>query len=274
VPEGHTIHRLARDIAADLAGRRVRVSSPQGRFADGAAALDGRVLAHTEAWGKHLLLWWRGGTGVHVHLGLFGRFRRRPAPPPPPRGAVRLRLEGAMRTWDLSGPTICTLVRRRERDDLMARLGPDPLRDDADPDAFVARVRASDRAVGALLLDQAVVAGVGNVYRAEALFVTGIHPTRPGHSLSPVAARRLWQTIATQLADGVRLGRIVTVDPHRAAGRGERLWIYKRATCRRCNGPIETLVVAARRTWACPRCQPRDGPPRPQGGRRTHIRTG
>lgn len=256
MPEGHTIHRLARDIAADLAGGTVRVSSPQGRFADGAAALDGRVLVRTEAWGKHLLLWWRGGAGVHVHLGLFGRFRRRTAPPPPAGGAVRLRLEGATRAWDLSGPTICALARPRDRDALVARLGPDPLRDDADPGAFVARVRGSDRAVGALLLDQTVVAGVGNVYRAEALFVTGIHPTRPGRSLPAATARRLWRTIAAQLADGVRLGRIVTVDPHRAAARGERLWIYKRAVCRRCRGPVETLLVGARRTWACANCQP------------------
>lgn len=256
MPEGHTIHRLARDIAADLRGQPVRASSPQGRFADGASAIDGAVLVRTEAWGKHLLLWWRGGAGVHVHLGLFGRFRRRPTPPPPPRGAVRLRLEGAARTWDLSGPTVCALVRRHDRNALVTRLGPDPLRDDADATAFVARLRASDRAVGALLLDQTVVAGVGNVYRAEALFVTGIHPTRRGSTLSAAAARRLWRTIAAQLADGVRLGRIVTVDPHRTAARGERLWVYKRRVCRRCDGPVETLLVAARRTWACPRCQP------------------
>lgn len=104
------------------------------------------------------------------------------------------------RAWDLSGPTLYALVRRRDRDALAARLGPDPLRDDADPDAFVARVRASRRAVGGLLLDQTVVAGVGNVY-----------------------------TITAQLADGLRLGRIVTVDPHRAGTRSRRLYIYKRA---------------------------------------------
>jgi formamidopyrimidine-DNA glycosylase len=270
VPEGHTIHRLARDIAADLGGQHVRVSSPQGRFTDGAAALDGKLLVRTEALGKHLLLWWRGGVAVHVHLGLFGRFRRRATPPPPPGGAVRLRLEGTARTWDLSGPTLCALVRRRDRDALAARLGPDPLRDDADPDAFVARVRASRRAVGGLLLDQTVVAGVGNVYRAEALFVTGIHPARPGSSLSDAEARLVWSTITAQLADGLRLGRIVTVDPHRAGTRSERLWIYKRATCRRCRGSVESFTVAARRTWACPGCQPRA--PRPVRAHRERMR--
>lgn len=256
VPEGHTIHRLARDLGTDLAGRPVRVTSPQGRFADGAAALDGKVLLRTEAWGKHLLLWWRGGVGVHVHLGLFGRFRRRPSPPPEPRGAVRMRLEAAEHTWDLSGPTVCALVGRRDRDALVARLGPDPLRDDADAKTFVAHLRASGRAVGAFLLDQSAVAGVGNVYRAEALFVTRIHPLRPGASLSAAEARSLWRTLVRQLADGVRLGRIVTIDPHRGGAQRERLWIYKRTSCRRCRGAVDTLMVAARRTWACPRCQP------------------
>lgn len=256
VPEGHTIHRLARDLGADLVGEPVRVTSPQGRFAEAATALDGKVLTRTEAWGKHLLLWWRGGVGVHVHLGLFGRFRRRISPPPEPRGAVRMRLEGAEHTWDLSGPTVCALVGRRDRDALVARLGPDPLRDDADAKDFVSRLRASRRAVGAFLLDQSAVAGVGNVYRAEALFVAGIHPLRTGDSLSVAEARLLWRTLVTQLADGVRLGRIVTVDPHRGGEQRERLWMYKRSVCRRCRGPVATFVLAARRTWACPRCQP------------------
>jgi endonuclease-8 len=162
------------------------------------------------------------------------------------------------------------MVRRRDRDALAARLGPDPLRDDADPDAFVARVRASRRAVGGLLLDQTVVAGVGNVYRAEALFVTGIHPARPGSSLSDAEARLVWSTITAQLADGLRLGRIVTVDPHRAGTRSERLWIYKRATCRRCRGSVESFTLAARRTWACPGCQPRA--PRPVRAHRERMR--
>ncbi len=92
MPEGHTIHRAARRQNAVLAGHALRVSSPQGRFAAGAAALDGRVLLGVEAVGKHLFQRWEGHEVLHVHLGLFGRFREQPSPPEPPRGAVRLRV--------------------------------------------------------------------------------------------------------------------------------------------------------------------------------------
>jgi len=94
VPEGHTIHRLARDLAADLAGAPVRATSPQGRFADGASAVDGRVVRRTDAYGKHLFREHDGDLVVHIHLGLYGTFRRFALPLPEPRGALRLRIEG------------------------------------------------------------------------------------------------------------------------------------------------------------------------------------
>jgi endonuclease VIII len=149
VPEGHTIHRLARDLRRDLAGRPVRTTSPQGRFAEGAAALDGSTVASTEAVGKHLFVRFRDqpDTLLHVHLGLFGKLRREDGGAVPPRDTIRLRLEGAACAWDLSGPTACELIDEDGFDRLRDRLGPDPLRPDADPKRFVARAGTSTRAI-------------------------------------------------------------------------------------------------------------------------------
>src|SRR4051794_20539530 len=109
MPEGHTIHRLARDHTADLAGRPVEAWSPQGRFSEGAARLDGQVATRFEAWGKHEFAWFASGEVLQVHLGLIGVWRRRSRPLPDPVGQVRLRLAGETAGWDLSGPAICTL---------------------------------------------------------------------------------------------------------------------------------------------------------------------
>src|SRR3954464_8467994 len=132
VPEGHTIHRQARDQARDLVGHPIAASVVQERFAHGAARVDGRVLKAVEAYGKHLFQWWDSGDVLHVHLGLFGRWRRRPNPAGAPVGELRLRLEGPEQTWDLSGAIICALVSPDDRDATLARLGPDPLRADVD----------------------------------------------------------------------------------------------------------------------------------------------
>lgn len=245
MPEGHTIHRLARDQGRDLAGGPVAVSSPQGRFAAGAARIDGRRLDRIEAYGKHLFYWWAGDEVLHVHLGLFGKFRRQPAPPPEPFGEVRLRMVGAEHAWDLSGATACELFTPDDRDRIVARLGPDPLRRDADASRFVGRVTRSRAPIGGLLLDQAVVAGIGNVYRAEILLLHGIHPLREGRSLSTEEAAAIWDTTAALLRQGVRRNRI---EPRNA---------YKREDCGLCGGPLEVLTLGARRTWACPACQPR-----------------
>lgn len=254
MPEGHTLHKLARDLSRDLVGHALDVASPQGRFEEDAQRLDGRKLSAAEAWGKHLFLRF-GRTHVHVHLGLFGRFRRRRSPPPEPRGAVRLRLVGPRWTWDLSGPSACEILTLRARNALLERLGPDPLRAGANASEAVARMGKSHRAIGALLLDQSVIAGVGNVYRAELLFLAGIHPERPGSSLSEDVRRELWTRSVKQLARGVRLGRIVTTDEPNPK-RGDRLWVYKRRACRRCSSRIAWSKVGSRTSYHCPTCQP------------------
>jgi endonuclease-8 len=261
MPEGHTIHRLAKDQRRDLGRRVVRAWSPQGRFAEGAARIDGAVLRSVEAAGKHLFHTYETGDVLHVHLGLIGKFTRRASPPPLPVGEVRLRLEGEGAAWDLSGPAICELVDPAAKAARIARLGPDPLRRDADPERFVRRVRKSSAPIGTLLLDQSVIAGVGNVYRAEVLWVLGIHPARPGHTIGEDDLRSMWTWLTEQLRVGVRRNRIVTVDPAELrttiAGvkRGEGVAIYHQEVCRRCGGPIATLDVAKRRIEACPACQ-------------------
>jgi formamidopyrimidine-DNA glycosylase len=272
MPEGHTIHRLARDQAADLAGRPVAAVSPQGRFAEGAARLDGQVLRKAEAWGKHLFHTYDSGDILHVHLGLIGKFRRQPSPPADPIGLVRLRLSGPTATWDLSGPNLCALISPDEKARHVAGLGPDPLRANADPERFVARVVASDRPIADLLLDQAVIAGVGNVYRAELLFLSGLHPSTPGSALDEATARQLWDLTRAQLRLGLRRNRIVTRDlrelrkPLAEVSREESFYVYHQDGCRRCGEPLERLTVGGRRIDACPACQPRGGATAAPGG--------
>src|SRR6185437_5932868 len=119
----------------------------------------------TSAWGKHLFHHYDGGRVVHVHLGLYGTFTEFAASPAPdPVGQVRMRMVGTAYGTDLRGPTTCEVVEQAEIAGIVARLGPDPLRRDADPARAWTRISKSRRPVGALLMDQAVIAGVGNVY--------------------------------------------------------------------------------------------------------------
>jgi len=238
VPEGHTIHRLARQHGRLLRGRPLEASSPQGRAAETAAVLDGHVLERIDPYGKHLLYRFAGDRTLHVHLGLHGRFARVREP----RGAPRLRLatpDGT--TVQLTGPTACDLMDPSDEARLLARLGPDPLRADADPERARAALRRRRIPLAAALLDQSVLAGVGNVYRAEALHVRRLDPLLPARDLPREEFDLLWGTIAAQLADGVRRGRIRT-DP----AKGGKRFVYRRARCARCDGPVSTAEVAAR----------------------------
>jgi formamidopyrimidine-DNA glycosylase len=260
VPEGHTIHRAALDHARALAGQRLTVTSPQGRVDLERLVRRGTTLTRVDAYGKHLFYVFEGGTTLHVHLGLFGRFHRRKSPAPPPRETTRLRMEGARVTMDLVGPTACAIMTRREKAELLARIGPDPIRDDASPDAFYAKVAASRTPIGALLLDQSVIAGVGNVYRAEILHLLAIHPTRPACSLGRETVEAMWALTRGLLRRGVLEKRIVTtqgldIEPKRKIPRSEALNVYRRRTCRSCGQDVERFVQRARTTYACAHCQ-------------------
>lgn len=211
MPEGHTIHRLARDHNADLAGQKLRASSPQGRFADGAAALDGELLEEVEPYGKHLFYRWEGDRVVHVHLGLYGKWFRLRTPAGATRYQVRLRLEGESWTADLLAPTACELGTSEMRDRIVGRLGPDPLRDDADPDEAFRRLSRRKIGIGQALMDQAVLAGVGNVYRAESLWLHGIHPLVPANTVDRATFDDLWSTLVRLMRHGVEVNRILPV---------------------------------------------------------------
>lgn len=361
MPEGHTIHRLARVFETRFRGRVVAASSPQGRFAAGAATLDGLRMASAEARGKHLFLRFEDSkrpeaappVWLRVHLGLYGGWRfagpglageggRRGAAAagtagvcvsidatpghvenpdstaddaddadlgeggdgdtgedpdgadpeaarfvaasgtgegerigqdgadgawsPEPRGLVRLRLLAGDRVADLSGPAACVIETPDGRAAAMARLGEDPLREDADADAAGRRVRASRSAVGLLLMRQDLVAGIGNIYRAEVLFRAGIDPHRPGRDVTEAEWRALWADLRALMQDGVSRGRIVTTRPeHRASGRrggavkrGEAGYVAHRAgqPCRVCGTPVRAEAMGGRTLYWCEACQP------------------
>lgn len=242
----------------------MRVSSPQGRFEAGAAAVDGRVLVRTDAYGKHLLHHYEGGAIVHVHLGLYGKFTELPLPMGEPVGQVRMRMVGTDIGTELRGPTACEIYDELQLRALERRLGPDPLRPDADPDRAWRRISKSQTVIGALLMDQAVLAGVGNVYRAEVLFRHGIHPDRPGAKVSRAEWDAIWEDLVTLMAVGVEAGVMHVVRPehdHGAPSYAEdrpRTYVYRRVgeACRVCGTPVLHAQLKARNVFWCPVCQP------------------
>jgi endonuclease-8 len=262
MPEGHTLHRLARLHQKRFGKAPVIVTSPQGRFADAAGAVSGRVLRTADAWGKHLFHHYEGGAVVHVHLGLYGNFTERPVPMLDPVGQVRMRMVGAEYGTDLRGPTVCEVIHQGEVDDIVARLGPDPLRRAADASRAWERISKSRRAIGALVMDQKVIAGVGNVYRSELLFRHRIEPHRPGTHVSEEEFDSAWTDLVALMKVGVSRGKIVTVrreDDKGLPGRPgrPRSYVYRRTgePCRVCGTPIRTEVMEARNLFWCPTCQ-------------------
>ncbi|MDP9101759.1 MAG: Fpg/Nei family DNA glycosylase [Actinomycetota bacterium] len=263
MPEGHTIHRLARDHAALLVGRAPMLHSPQGRFSDGAARLSGRTVTGIEAYGKHLFYAFAEDLLLHVHLGLYGSWTGGFGVPPPPRGALRLRMT-CDRAWlDLRGPTACEVVTPQDRDLVLARLGPDPLLPSSDAVRAWERTSRSKTPIGQLLMDQSVLAGVGNVYRAESLFRARIAPRRPGHDVDRPTWDGLWSDLVRLMRSGVKAGRIITTAPEHRPRRGgpvdpaDAHYVYRRAglPCRLCGVPVASSVMAGRNVFWCPSCQ-------------------
>jgi endonuclease VIII len=263
MPEGHTIHRLALDITRAFAGRKLKVTSPQGRFLS-AELLDGQLLARAHAIGKHLFLDFETSTKgaaainhcVHIHLGLFGKFKKVPKERPP-SDTVRLRLQDEDACWQLTGPTACALVDDEALAALRERLGADPLSDAPRSPRTWAKVHASKRSIGALLLDQSVFAGIGNVYRAEILFLLGVHPETPGNAIPKPVFEKLWRLSRTLLLRGVKANRIVTVvGANRTTPRRETLYVYKQRYCRVCRVPVLKSTNATRTMYHCQHCQP------------------
>ncbi|AOX44457.1 Fpg/Nei family DNA glycosylase [Microbacterium sp. BH-3-3-3] len=329
MPEGHSVHRIARQFDRNIVGRVVAASSPQGRFVEGASVLDGREAVEVRAVAKQMFLRFDGDVWLRVHLGMYGawdfsgevaldatiasangrmghtnqrgttfddapildaagenslssigaprRARVRMSEqttgldeqvewPPPVVGAVRLRLLTETTCADLRGPTACVLQTPDEVAAAIAKLGPDPLVDDVaeGEERFTATVKKKPTAIGLLLMDQAVVSGIGNVYRAEILFRARQNPHTPGRDVPEEVVRGMWRDWVRLLSIGVETGQMMTMDDldpgayRRAmAHRDDRHWVYHRAglPCRVCGTDIVMEEAAGRKLYWCPRCQ-------------------
>ncbi|WP_315108028.1 DNA-formamidopyrimidine glycosylase family protein [uncultured Microbacterium sp.] len=331
MPEGHSVHRIARQFDRNFVGKTMSASSPQGRFAEGAAVLDGRQAVSVQAVGKQMFLEAEGDLWLRVHLGLYGAWdfageilvdptiasangrmgqtnqrgttldeailddagenslasigapRRARVHvrmseqtkgltdqvdewPPPVVGQVRLRLMTDITVADLRGPTACVLQTPEEMLATVAKLGPDPLVGDPaeNEERFVRAVRKKPTPIALLLMDQAVVSGIGNVYRAEMLYRQRLNPHTPGRDVPEDVVRALWHDWVRLLAIGVETGQMMTMDglspeQYRAAmaSRDDRHWVYHRAglPCRVCGTDIALEEIGARKLYWCPRCQ-------------------
>ncbi|GAA2013683.1 Fpg/Nei family DNA glycosylase [Microbacterium ulmi] len=333
MPEGHSVHRIARQFDRNIVGRTVAASSPQGRFAEGASLIDGRAAASVRAVGKQMFLEFEGDLWLRVHLGMYGAWdfageilvdptiasangrmgqtnqrgtfleddavmdaagensltsigapRRTRVHvrmseqttglpdedpgewPPPVVGQVRLRLLTDATCADLRGPTACELQTPDEVAATIAKLGPDPLVDDLaeGEERFTSVVRRKPTSIALLLMDQGVVSGIGNVYRAEMLFRARLNPHTPGREVPEEIVRGLWRDWARLLRIGVETGQMMTMDDlspddWRAAmaHRDDRHWVYHRAglPCRVCGTAIVVEELATRKLYWCPSCQ-------------------
>jgi endonuclease-8 len=293
MPEGNEIHRWAERHTAAFAGRPVKVDGPQGRFTD-AAVIHGRKLTRVMAVGKHLGYDFGKDRILHVHLGLQGDFTEGSGPLPEVRGALRLRMWNAQAVkrpaepgvskrhgwyseddgsgnldpekiaWvELRGPMDCSVFTQEMWEKLLKRLGPDPLNGDG-PEMAIAKIRKSRKPIGALLMDQTVMAGIGNIYRAELLFRAKLNPFTPGNQVEEKLIRSIWEDAYVLMKAGMIDRRIVTTKPsHRPHAEGSALkeeahYVYRRQgrPCFICGTNILTKVMAGRNLFLCPTCQP------------------
>ena len=268
MPEGHTIHRAAIDQRPHFEGLRLKVTAPDGRNAADAEHLDGRALKAIEPIGKHLFYHFSGKSpaSVHVHLALFGKLRlHAKGEPPEPKGAVRLRFTTKAAALDLHGCRTVELLDEEAVAELKGRLGPDPLDPKADAERVWNRISKSKAPIAGLLMDQAVVSGLGNIFRAEILFRQRIDPHLLGKELTREQFDRLWVDAVALMQVGVKQGRIITIPKAFAKERHgktlsklanrERFYIYKQPTCPFTGGPIETYELAGRTVYWSPRWQ-------------------
>jgi len=182
---------------------------------------------------------------------------------PEPREATRLQLENKKEglVAHLSA-TLCVhgdLELYRSR---IAKLGPDPLRQDADKEVVWLSMQKTKGSIGAFLMDQSMIAGIGNIYRSELLLVTGIHPDHCASTVSRSSFESLWIQAKQLMEIGVQTGYIITIltdDTGHALpkkSRGKSHYVYNQKTCGRCHGVIQTWKIAQRTVYACEACQP------------------
>jgi endonuclease-8 len=259
VPEGDTLYRTAVTLQRWIGGREVTEASSAvpGLPVD---RLVGQRVQWVEAWGKHLLVRFTSGQVLHTHLRMSGSWhvysagdrRRRPS-----RQARLVLVCGDRVAVCFNVPVVELLAARAEQvHPALAGLGPDVLADTLDIDEIRRRARRRSPllSVGELLLDQRVLAGIGNIWRSEALFLEGRHPRTPQSALSDDGLDRL-VTTARRLMRGS-----AGIDPGEAGGRPGPRWVYRRTgrPCRRCGTPIQSALQGEqpRRAYWCPTCQP------------------
>ena len=302
MPEGNEIHRWAERHQAAFAGKIVRADGPQGRFTD-VTAIDGRKLLRVMALGKHLGYVFGKDRIVHVHLGLRGDFTDGTGPLPEVKGALRLRMwnaaavklpvakgESRRHAWyadddgsndiaakkiawmELRGPTDCSIWTNAKWDKLRERLGPDPLGVDGKggdhPAKAFAKILKSKKAIGALLMDQSVIAGIGNIYRAELLYRARLSPFLPGKDVPEEKLLAMWKDALPLMRAGMVDRRIVTTlakdrpssTEKKSKGRPDKdevHYVYRRygQPCFVCGTTVRKQDMAGRNLFWCPVCQ-------------------
>lgn len=293
MPEGNEIHRWAERHEAAFAGRVVHMDGPQGRFLE-CDMLHGRKLLRVMAVGKHLGYDFGKDRILHVHLGLQGDFTEGSGPLLAVRGALRLRMWNAAKiklpaapgvskkhawyssddgtghiqpeqiSWvELRGPNDCKVYTQAQWNALLERLGPDPLNGDK-PDKALERVAKSKKAIGMLLMEQDVFAGIGNIYRAELLFRARQSPFTAGREVSAAVVKKMCKEAAPLMRAGMVDRRIVTTlakDRLQKKGPvqvGDEHYVYRRngEPCRVCGITIQKMEgFAGRNLFWCLVCQ-------------------
>lgn len=267
MPEGHTVHRTANDFNRLFAGKALQVQSPQGRFAESAKLVSGTELVEAKAIGKQMFLRFQNELTIRIHLGIYGKwnyheFKSADEQIPEPFGQVRARFLNEVALADLRGPTVCEVITPDEVALVERRLGPDPLNPNphnAEAERFIDRVKASKTAIGLQLMNQDVIAGIGNVYRAELLFRAGISPHQPGESMTREQLQALWDDSVKLLKVGVVTSFMITRDEFfkKNPTKADRNFVYKREglPCRSCGTNVIIELMAARKLYWCPGCQ-------------------
>ncbi len=290
MPEGPQVHLVALRHTKTFAGNIVHADSPDGRFDDVAGMIDGHPLLRVDAVGKHLFYVFADDVQIHVHLGQFGWFEEGKLPLPEPRGVLRYRMWNDATYAELRGAIAIEHYDAVQRAAVEARIGPDPL-NHHEPSRGFAKIAKSKSAVGLLLMDQSVIAGVGNIFRAEVLFRQGVSPHRTGTSIDRATFDAIWHDLIVLMERSVAdKGRIVTTEPNDRATkrkivpRNDRSYVYQRdgLPCRHCGTTVLRGPMGARTVYWCPTCQPaRDYPmtavkleaPRVRRGKRTAEHT-
>jgi len=263
VPEGHTVHRTANDFNKLFAGKVMTIDSPQGRFTTDSKLITGQVLIKAWAVGKQLFVEFGNSAILRIHLGIYGKWQWHSASElPEVVGEVRARFYSGSALAELRGPTVCEVIDHEELQSVLKRLGPDPLNSDRagkEVKRFVDKVLASKKTIGELLMDQSVIAGIGNVYRAELLFRANIEPHTPGNRITREQLDAVWADAVKLLKVGVKTSYMITRDDlfTKRPSKAERNWVYKREgqPCRVCGTKVQIELMAGRKLYWCDRCQ-------------------